>query len=85
MKHWSAPSVRECVVEGRRRDSSLRTAFEAVGSAFKLSKALGISAQAISQWRRVPPTRVLEVERISGVPRHLLRPDLYPRELEHVR
>ena len=26
----------------------------------------------------VPPRRVLDVERVTGVPRHLLRPDIYP-------
>lgn len=34
----------------------------------------------ISKWekRRVPAERVLEVERKTGIPRHRLRPDLYP-------
>ena len=48
-----------------------------------MAKALGnVSSQAVSQWKRVPADRVLEVERISGVSRHDLRPDLYPREDE---
>jgi len=38
----------------------------------------GISPQAISQWRRVPATRVLAVEAATGVPRSELRPDIYP-------
>jgi DNA-binding transcriptional regulator YdaS (Cro superfamily) len=29
------------------------------------------------QWKRVPPTRVLAVEAATGVPKELLRPDLY--------
>lgn len=37
-----------------------------------------ISPQAISQWRQVPAERVLDVERVTGVSRHRLRPDLYP-------
>lgn len=34
----------------------------------------------ISKWekRRVPAERVLDVERQTGIPRHRLRPDLYP-------
>ncbi len=40
----------------------------------------GISAAAVSQWRRVPAERVLSVEAITGIPRRLLRPDLYPDE-----
>lgn len=39
-----------------------------------------LTPQAISQWKQVPAERVLEVERVSGVSRHLLRPDLYPAE-----
>jgi hypothetical protein len=46
-----------------------------------LARALGdISSQAVSQWRRVPALRVLQVERASGISRHSLRPDLYPSE-----
>lgn len=30
--------------------------------------------------RGIPPTRVLEIERVTGISRHDLRPDLYPRE-----
>ena len=64
----------------RTKKRALRRAIEAVGTADRLAAALGISAQAISQWEEVPPLRVLAVERISGVPRHELRPDLYPLE-----
>jgi len=39
-----------------------------------------ISSQAISQWQRVPSERVIDVEKITGVPRELLRPDIYPPE-----
>lgn len=44
----------------------------------QLALKLGVSAQAISQWRQVPVSRVLDVERITGVPREELRPDIYP-------
>jgi len=44
----------------------------------KIGRELGLSSAAVPQWRRVPPERVLDVERITGVPRHELRPDLYP-------
>lgn len=43
-----------------------------------LAKTLGqISSQAVSQWLRVPPERVLDVERATGLSRHLLRPDVF--------
>ena len=51
---------------------------KAAGTAAALARKLGITAQALSQWNEVPPLRVLEVERCTGVPRYELRPDLYP-------
>lgn len=55
-------------------------ACEGAGGAGKLARALGISAPAVAQWRRVPAARVLAVEAASGVSRHALRPDLYPQD-----
>lgn len=64
--------------------SSQTAAFERakknMGSAAKLAASLGITDQAVGQWKRVPAERVLAVEKLSGVPRHELRPDIYPPE-----
>ena len=60
------------------RTEALKRAIEAVGGLSGLAKPLGITEQAVSQWDEVPPLRVLAVEQVSGVPRHELRPDLYP-------
>lgn len=46
-----------------------------------LARVLGLSAPSIFEWRergRIPAERVLEVETATGVPRHELRPDIYP-------
>lgn len=59
---------------------ALERAIKAVGGLDGLASPLGITPQAVSQWEKVPPLRVLEVERVSGVSRHELRPDLYPDE-----
>lgn len=59
---------------------ALGRAIKAAGGPAALGKQLGVSAQAVCQWDEVPPLRVLAVERASGISRHDLRPDLYPRE-----
>lgn len=38
----------------------------------------GISPRAVRSWKRVPPLRVIAVEKAIGRPRHLIRPDLHP-------
>jgi DNA-binding transcriptional regulator YdaS (Cro superfamily) len=61
-------------------------ACEAVGGQTALARLLGFRSQgAIANWiaaGRVPAERVLSVERVSGVSRCALRPDLYPPEDE---
>ena len=47
------------------------------GLKFRLAQELGITHGAVSQWPRVPAERVLDVERITGISRHELRPDIY--------
>ncbi len=37
------------------------------------------SGQAISQWRTVAAERAVQIERVTGVPRWSLRPDLWDR------
>jgi DNA-binding transcriptional regulator YdaS (Cro superfamily) len=45
-----------------------------------VARALGVNKSALTRWkqRRVPAERVLDVERVTDIPRHVLRPDLYP-------
>jgi len=50
------------------------------GAVAELARALGISHAAVRQWdSRVPAERVVDVERLTGIPREALRPDLYRR------
>ena len=64
------------------KSEALRRAIEKAGGLAELAAPLGITPQAVSQWDEVPPLRVLAVEAASGVPRHELRPDLYPPPVE---
>lgn len=57
-------------------------AADVVGGQRALAEAMGISPQAVNKWKssRVPAERVLDFERVSGLSRHEIRPDIYPRE-----
>jgi len=59
------------------KDPALLRAIEAVGTAGDLAAKIGVSPQALSQWKRVPVNRVLDVERITRISRHELRPDIF--------
>lgn len=50
-----------------------------VGGLSALARKLGINHSAFYRWREVPPNRVLDIERATGISRHDMRPDLYPR------
>ena len=53
---------------------------EAGGGPMKLGRALGMTHSAIIAWRRsgrIPAERVPDVERVTRIPRHRLRPDLW--------
>lgn len=61
---------------------ALKRAIAEAGGAKSLAEAMTqngarITRQAVEQWDVCPPLRVLEVERLSGVSRHDLRPDIY--------
>lgn len=59
------------------RDTALQKAIAVAGSVASLAARLGITKQAVSAWDRVPAERAQEVEAITGVPRYVLRPDLW--------
>lgn len=51
------------------------------GAIANLARGLGITHAAVRQWGdRIPAERVVEVERLTGIPREALRPDLYRRD-----
>ncbi len=61
----------------------LDKAIEAAGGRRVVAEAFGVRYQANEKWQRLgrlPAERVLLLEKLSGVPRHKLRPDLYPVE-----
>jgi DNA-binding transcriptional regulator YdaS (Cro superfamily) len=48
----------------------------------RLAEGCGVTPQAVFKWldSGFPAERVLDIERITGVSRHELRPDIYPVE-----
>lgn len=46
-----------------------------------LARELGITHAAVRQWDgHCPAERIVDVERVTGIPREQLRPDLYRRD-----
>lgn len=64
----------------RKIDLGLEAVLAATNGPSSLSRRLkgSLTPQAISQWRRVPAERVLAVSEVTGIPLHVIRPDLYP-------
>jgi DNA-binding transcriptional regulator YdaS (Cro superfamily) len=58
-------------------DSGFGLAIAAVGTRYRLAKLLGIAVSAVYQWQRIPTERVVQVEKVTGIPREQLRPELY--------
>ncbi|RWF02965.1 YdaS family helix-turn-helix protein [Mesorhizobium sp.] len=65
------------------RRAALNAACDLVGGEAKLGELLGKSRSHVSTWKlrgMIPAEMAIPIERVSGVPRHVLRPDLYPVE-----
>lgn len=63
--------------------NALDRAIERAGGRQALADKIGVKYQAVQKWQtlnRLPAERVLTIESLTGVSRHELRPDIYPRE-----
>ncbi len=61
----------------------LRKAVELAGGQTALAEKIGKTQGHVSKWLErdyIPPESVLQIELATGIPRHELRPDLYPVE-----
>jgi DNA-binding transcriptional regulator YdaS (Cro superfamily) len=45
------------------------------GETTRIARELGMAPQAVHQWTMCPLEWVLDLERLTGIPRHELRPD----------
>ena len=48
------------------------------GLAGRIGEACGINASSVWNWKHVPVEHVLTVEQLLNIPRHRIRPDIYP-------
>lgn len=64
--------------------AALLKAVEKAGSQSALARIAGVTQPSVWKWvqssKRVPAEYVLDIEAATGVSRHDLRPDIYPRE-----
>lgn len=53
---------------------------EALGGTVEAARALGLTPNVVWNWRKrqsIPAERVLQVEQVTGISRHELRPDIF--------
>lgn len=68
-------------------NDSLKRACEILGGQKALAEQIGTSQSQVWYWltkskKGVPAEFVLKIEAASGVPRHEIRPDIFPAPLE---
>lgn len=63
-----------------KKDPIILTIANKLGGHAAFARSLGLHRTATFQWRRVPVDRLQAVEKLSGVPREKLRPDIFKRK-----
>lgn len=65
-------------------NEALKRAVDALGGQTATARLLGLAQASVWAWLRkgkpLPAEHVLAVEEATGISRHDLRPDIYPRE-----
>lgn len=61
---------------------AVKKAIELLGGQSATAKALGVSQPAVRKWllKNIPPERAIELERLSGVSRKEIRPDIFEEQ-----
>ena len=62
-----------------KRDAVMQMVFAKPGFATIIAKELGLTHQAVSAWRSVPPQHVLRVSPLLGLSPEQIRPDIFKR------
>lgn len=62
-----------------RAEAALKLAISRIGGVTSLAAELGLTRDAIYKWNGIcSPAHVLDVEKLTNIPRTDLRPDWYP-------
>lgn len=61
----------------KQHDPTILDVYRAYGTAANLAKCLGVSRQAVCQWRQVPLKYVRRISDFTGISPAILRPDIY--------
>mgnify|MGYP006293283239 CR=1 FL=1 len=61
----------------RKRSTELISVILHYGSLKALAEELGLSLQAVSKWDKVPFKHLSKISKETGIPRQVLRSDLY--------
>jgi hypothetical protein len=59
------------------RDDGLMAAKRAAGTFKAIAERLGLTPQAISRWKKIPPVHVMNISEFTGIPPHILRKDVF--------
>lgn len=59
--------------------SEFELVVKAAGSQSQLARALNVTRQTVASWRHrgIPLQRAIEIERVLGVPKETIRPDIF--------
>jgi DNA-binding transcriptional regulator YdaS (Cro superfamily) len=55
----------------------VKEAAEKAGGVVALARSLGVKHTSLHSWTRVPAERARDIERLTGISRHDLRPDVF--------
>ncbi len=59
------------------KDAGVKIAVQKAGSVQALARRLRISRQAVDKWTQIPVNRIAAISRLFGIPREVLRPDIF--------
>jgi len=69
--------MNDAVMKGTPSDQIVRLVIEKAGGISSLARAIGVDRRRVFEWKQIPAKRVLDVERVTGISRHILRPDIF--------